>query len=349
MITEKKFGRTLDKEDIILYSIKNTNGMQADIINYGAILVNLFVPDNKGIFADVVLGYDRAKDYFVNGNFIGGTIGPLANRTEKAGFEIDGVSYHIPANENGNNLHSDDNRGFHKALWSGEKKEQENAVTFTIFCQDGELGFPGNRKFQVTYKLTEDNALEIHYFAETDKKTIVNMTNHSYFNLKGHDCEKNIEDEKLWIKASNYTKIRPDMVPTGEVASVAGTPFDFTKKKSIGQEIGCEDEQLHLAGGYDHNYVIDDFEEGKVQKIAELTDEEAGRTMKVYTDLPGVQLYTGNFVDVQFGKGDAYYSPRCATCLETQYFPGCANKEGFYKPVVAPGKPFISTTIYRFV
>lgn len=348
MITEKKFGRTLDKEDITLYSIKNANGMQADVMNYGAILVNLFAPNKKGELADVVLGYDRAKDYFTNGCFIGTTVGPLANRTENAGFEIDGVSYKILANENGNNLHSDGDKGFHKVLWTGEKKEAENAVTFTYFAPDGHLGFPGNRKFQVTYKLTEDNALEIHYYAETDKKTIVSMTNHSYFNLKGHDCEKNIEDATLWIKASNYTKLRPNMIPTGEVASVTGTPFDFTQKKSIGQDIRCEDEQLQIGNGYDHNFVIDDYEAGKVQKIAELTDEETDRTMEVYTDLPGVQLYTGNFVDVQFGKGAAYYAPRSGVCLETQFFPNSANQEGFYKPVVAPGKPFTSTTIFKF-
>lgn len=348
MITEKKFGRTLNKEDITLYSIKNSSGMQADVINYGAVLVSLFVPNNKGELADVVLGYDRGKDYFVNPNYMGGIIGPVANRTENAGFEIDGIHYDIPANENGNNLHSDGEKGFHKVLWTAEKNA-ENGVTFTYSPEDGYLGFPGNRKFQVTYTLTEDNALEIHYYAETDKKTLVNVTNHSYFNLKGHDSEKSIEDEKLWLKASHYTKIREGSIATGEIATVKGTPFDFTVMKPIGRDIRQEDSQLKLAGGYDHNFVMDDYEAGKLQKIAELTDEEAGRTMEVYSDLPGVQLYTGNFIDVQFGKGDAYYSPRVALALETQYFPNCANQAGFYKPVVCPGKPYTSTTIFKFL
>lgn len=349
MIAEKIFGKTLKKEDIILYSLTNKNGMQADVMNYGAILVNLIVPDKDGKLADVVLGYDRAKDYFVNGSCFGATIGPVANRTEKGKFELDGTVCQLVINDNDNNLHSDGNAGLHKTLWSAEKKEEENAVTFTCFCRDGELGFPGNRKFQVTYKLTEDNALEIHYYAQTDKKTLVNPTNHSYFNLKGHDCEKTIEDEKVWLKASHYTKIRLGAIPTGEIAPVAGTPFDFTQKKAVSQDIGAENVQLALVKGYDHNFVIDDYEPGKVQKIAELADEEAGRTMEVYTDMPGVQLYTANNMVPEFGKEDAYYPNRGGICLETQFFPNCANQEGFLKPVVEPGSPFESTTIYKFV
>lgn len=349
MITEKKFGTTLNKENITLYSIRNGQGMQADVITYGAILVSLYVPDKDGAVADVVLGYDKPKDYFTNDNFFGATIGPLANRTKGAEFELDGVTYKIPANENGNNLHGDGDKGLHKVLWMGEKNEKENAVTLTTLSADGELGFPGNRKFQVTYRLTEDNALEIHYCVESDKKTIINLTNHSYFNLKGHDCAQSIEEEKLWIKASRYTPISSKLLSKGEISSVVGTPFDFTDMKPIGQDINRQNEQLELAGGYDHNFVIDDYGEGKVQKIAVLADEEAGRSLEVYTDLPGVQLYAGNFINMQSGKGGARYFPRCAVCMETQYFPGCANQRGFYKPVVTPGKPFISTTIYRFV
>ena len=184
MIEERKFGRTIAGEDIVLYSLKNKNGMQADVMNFGAILVNLFVPDKNGEVKDVVLGYDRAKDYFVNGSCFGSTIGPVANRTAKGQFELDGTIYNLIINDNDNNLHSDGNAGLHKTMWQAEKKETENAVTFSVSCKDGLLGFPGNRKFAVTYKLTEDNALEIHYFASTDKDTLVNMTNHSYFNLK---------------------------------------------------------------------------------------------------------------------------------------------------------------------
>ena len=184
MITEKKFGRTLDKEEVVLYSLKNENGMQADIMNYGAILVNLFVPNKAGEVADVVLGYDRVKDYFVNGSYFGATVGPVANRTEKGCFEIDETIYNLVINDNDNNLHTDATAGFHKVVWSAEKNEEGNEVVFSYRAKDGELGFPGNREFKVTYKLTSDNALEIHYYASTDKKTLVNPTNHSYFNLK---------------------------------------------------------------------------------------------------------------------------------------------------------------------
>ncbi len=349
MIEERKFGRTIAGEDIVLYSLKNKKGMQADVMNFGAILVNLFVPDKNGEVKDVVLGYDRAKDYFVNGSCFGSTIGPVANRTAKGQFELDGTIYNLIINDNDNNLHSDGNAGLHKTMWQAEKKETENAVTFSVSCKDGLLGFPGNRKFAVTYKLTEDNALEIHYFASTDKDTLVNMTNHSYFNLKGNDSETTVEDVKVWLKASHYTKIRHGAIPTGEIASVKGTPFDFTTMKQISQDIDAENAQLALVKGYDHNFVIDDYESGKVQKIAEVVDEKALRSMEVYTDLPGVQLYTGNNMVPELGKGDALYPCRGGICLETQFFPNCARQEGFIKPVVTPEKPFTSTTIYKFV
>ncbi len=349
MITEKKFGQTLDKQDVILYSIKNENGMQADVMNYGAILVNLFVPNKKGEVADVVLGYDRVKDYFVNGSYFGATVGPVANRTANGCFEIDGTIYNLVINDGGNNLHSDAFAGFHKVLWSAQKNEAENAVTFSYKCRDGELGFPGNREIKVTYKLTEDNAIEIHYDGSTDKKTLINPTNHTYFNLKGHDCGETIENTKVWLKASHFTKVFAGAIPTGEYTPVAGTPFDFTQPKKIAQDISAEDVQLALVKGYDHNFVIDDYEAGKVQKIAEVTEEESGRTMEVYSDLPGVQFYTGNNMVPEYGKGDAYYQVRGGFCLETQYFPNSANQEGFIKPVVGPEKPFKSVTIYKFV
>lgn len=349
MILAKKFGRTIQGDEITLYSIKNANGMQADVMNFGAILVNLLVPDNKGVIADVVLGYDRVKDYFSNLSFFGATVGPVANRTDKGCFEIDGTIYNLVINDNDNNLHSDIKRGLHKAVWTAEVKEAENTVTFSIDCKDGALGFPGNRTFKVSYKVTEDNALEIHYEGTTDKATLMNLTNHTYFNLKGENSGKTIEDAKVWLKASRFTQIRTGAIPTGVLAEVAGTPLDFTTMKPICQDIGADNAQLALVKGYDHNFVIDEYEAGKVQKIAIVQDDEAGRTMEVYTDLPGVQLYTGNNMDPELGKNDAYYPVRGGLCLETQYFPNSANQEGFEKPVVTPDKPFASTTIYKFV
>lgn len=349
MITEQSFGRTLNKEEVTLYSLKNDNGMQADVTNYGAILVNLFVPNNRGEIADVVLGYDRVKDYFVNGCFFGATVGPVANRTADGKFEIDGTVYHLTINDGPNNLHSDIPGGFHKVLWTTEKNDAENMVTFSYKCKDGEIGFPGNRDVKVSYKLTQDNALEIHYYVATDKKTLVNPTNHTYFNLKGHDCEKTIEDVKLWLKSSYMTEVLPGAIPTGKLVPVAGTPFDFTKAKALAEDIDADSRQLALVKGYDHNFAIDEYEEGKVQKIAEATDEEAGRVMEVYSDLPGVQLYTGNNMVEEIGKGGAFYPWRGGFCLETQYFPNSANQEGFIKPLVSPEKPFESVTIYKFV
>lgn len=349
MVVTQKFGRTLGGEEITLYSLKNAGGMQAGVTDFGAILVSLVVPDKKGEKADVVLGYDRAKDYLVNGSCFGATVGPIANRTENAVYELDGTIYNMVVNDGLNNLHTDGDRGLHKTMWQGEIKDAENAVTFTCTSRDGYLGLPGNRKFQVTYKLTEDNALEIHYYVETDKKTLVNMTNHSYFNLKGHDSEQNVEDVKVTLYASHYTKVRKGAIPTGEIADVTGTVFDFRTPRVIGKDIDADNAQLQLVDGYDHNFVIDGYEKGKLQKAAVVEDEKAGRCMEVYTDLPGVHLYTANNMEPELGKGDAYYFKRSALCLETQFFPNSANETNFIRPVVEPGEPFVSTTIYKFV
>lgn len=349
MITVQKFGRTICGDDISLYSLKNENGMQADVTDYGAILVNLFVPNKDGEIADVVLGYDRAKDYFVNGSCFGATIGPIANRTANAEYELDGTIYHLLINDGPNNLHSDGDRGFHKVLWDAQVNEKENSVTFSYESQDGYLGVAGNRHFKVTYQLTEDNALRISYYGDTDKRTIMNMTNHSYFNLKGNDSEKNVEDVIVTINASKYTKVGKGAIPTGEIADVEGTVFDFRKPRVISDGIDAEDAQIAFVGGYDHNFAVDGYEPGKLQKIAVAEDKVAGRCMEVYSDLPGVQLYTGNGMVPELGKKDALYPRRGGICFETQFFPNCANEPNFIKPVVEPGKPFTSTTVYKFV
>ena len=349
MISEKVFGRTLDKEPIMLYTISNANGMKASVSSFGAILTELIVANDKGEFADVVLGYDRAKDYFINGSCFGASIGPVANRTAAATFELEGTICNLPINDNGNNLHSDVQKGLHKTLWRAEKKEGENAVTFSVDCKDGYLGFPGNRHFEITYALSDDNALSISYLGTTDKTTVMNLTNHSYFNLKGEGSETTVEDVYVWLNASHYTPVVPGAIPTGEIAPVAGTPFDFTKEKAISQDINAEHPQLALVKGYDHNFALDDYEKGKVRKVATLRDPKAGRSMEVYTDLPGIQLYTGNNMVPELGKNDALYPWRGGICFETQYFPNCLNDENFIKPVVKPGETYETTTIYKFV
>lgn len=339
----KSFGKTKDEKEISLYTIKNDNGMEASVTNLGAILVTLIVPDKSGEVKDVVLGYDKGEDYLTNPCFFGATIGRSANRIAGAQFVIDGVTYRLKVNDNENNLHSDADLGYHKQLWDAEPSD--NAVKFTYFSPDKEMGFPGNLKISVTYTLTEDNALELCYDGISDKKTLINMTNHTYFNLSGHDA-KSILDTRVVLHASHYTPIVPGAIPTGEIAPVAGTPMDFTAAKTVGEEIDTDWAQLTMVNGYDHNFVIDHYD-GTLRKIAEAS--VSGRVMEVYTDLPGVQFYTGNGTQMLTGKGGAVYGPRNAFCLETQYYPNSINQEGFQKPEFDAGERYQTKTVYRFV
>lgn len=340
------FGKTKDGKDIILYTMENSKGMKASVMNYGAILVKLIVPDKDGNAADVCLGYDKAESYFENGCFFGATIGPNGNRIADAKFTIDGTEYALKVNDGPNNLHSDEELGFHKKLWES-KEDGDLSVVFYLESPDGEMGFPGNKKISVTYTLTEDNEIKIAYAASSDKKTVLNMTNHSYFNLKGQG-NGTIEDHILTLNCSRYTPTREGLIPTGEIAPVAGTPMDFTQPKVIGEEIDADFEALKLGGGYDHNWVIDDFD-GKIRHFATVEEKTSGRTMKVYTDLPGVQFYAGNFVTKHEGKNGAEYVRRGGMCLETQDFPNAVNEPAFPSPVFGGGKDFVSTTIYQFV
>lgn len=346
MSVEKKvFGKTKDGQEVYLYSLENSKGVKADVTNYGAILVNLFVPDKDGVVADVVLGYDKLENYFINGSFLGATVGPNANRIGNACFTLDGVTYQLDVNDGSNNLHSHMELGFHKRVW--DVTEGDNKVTFSLKKEDGEMGFPGNLFVEVTYALNEDNELAIIYHATSDKNTIINMTNHSYFNLAGHDGV-DIYDELLWIKAEHYTAIGEGAIPTGEIVPVKGTPLDFTKLKRIGDEIDGDYAPIVLTGGYDHNWVIDDAD-GSLQLVARVVDQAAGRNMEVYTDLPGVQFYAGNFIDSHTGKGGVKYGPRKGLCLETQFYPDTANKEQFPSAVFGPGREYNTTTIYKFI
>ena len=349
MIKKEAFGTTLNKEAVTLYIITNKNGMSASVTDFGAILVNLCVPDADGKTADVVLGYDRVKDYFVNGSFFGATVGPVANRTEDATFKINDTIYNLCVNDNANNLHSDKDRGLHKVLWSAGIDEAANSVTFETTSPDGYLGFPGNRSFKVTYSLDDDNALKIRYEGQSDKDTVMNLTNHSYFNLKGHDSEKTIEDELVWIDADGYTPVVMGAIPTGKVAPVENTPFDFRTEKAISKQVDEDALQLGLVGGYDHNFALNGYEKGKMRKVAYLKDTQAKRTMEVYTDLPGMQLYTGNSIQPEVGKNGAIYKRRSGVCFETQYFPNSANEKAFVSPVVKAGELYDTTTIYRFI
>lgn len=338
------FGKSLEGKDIMLYTLKNSKGMEAAVTNIGAVLVKLMVPDDKGERKDVVLGFDKGEDYYDNGSFFGAVVGPNANRIGGAAFEIDGVKYQLDVNDGPNNLHSDFVKGYHKAYWDAACTD--NSVTFTLKDTDGNMGFPGNKEVAITYTLDEENALTLHYHAVSDKKTIINLTNHTYFNLDGHDSGK-IEGHSLMLKASKYTPVVAGAIPTGELAPVAGTPLDFTSMKVVGKEIGADCEQLKLVQGYDHNWVIDDYD-GKLQHMATVKAEKSSRQMDVYTTLPGVQFYAGNCIAPITGKNGVTYDKRHGLCLETQFFPDTANQPSFPSCVFDAGEAYDSVTVYKF-
>ena len=343
-VETKVFGKTDKGQEAMLYSITNDRGMCAEVTNFGAVLVNLFVPKKSGQLVDVVLGFDNLQQYVANPSFFGATIGPNANRIGGANYEIDGVRYQLDVNDGPNNLHTHKELGYHKVLW--QAKVNDNGVTFEYEDTDGNMGFPGNRKFSVTYSLDNENRLSLHYEGVSDVKTLMNFTNHTYFNLKGHDAGR-IEDHVLLLKASKYTPVVEGAIPTGELATVVGTPMDFLTETMIGKRIEEDFEQLVLTGGYDHNWVVDDWD-GSLKHIATVTAPGADFALKTYTDLPGVQFYAGNFIDPQQGKNGASYGKRVGMCLETQYFPDTANKPNFPSAFFGPEKPYNTTTVYEF-
>lgn len=344
-VVKEKFGTTRDGVEIYAYTLSNVNGMEARVINYGANLVNLIVPDKDGNKADVVLGFDKLEDYYRNGSFFGAVIGPNANRIGGASFEIEGKKFQLDVNDGPNNLHSHMEEGYHKRVW--DAVEGENSVTFSLEGKDGEMGFPGNKKISICYSLSDANELKLVYHGESDADTIINLTNHTYFNLAGHNTGC-MEGQLLQINASHYTPVIPGAIPTGEIAEVAGTPMDFTGEKTIGQDINADFEQMKLVKGYDHNYVIDGAD-GTLREIAQAKDPVSGRCMKVFTDLPGVQFYAGNCISEEVGKEGAVYKPRVGFCLETQYYPDNVHQPSFPQAIFGPGKDYDSVTIYQFV
>lgn len=341
----KNFGSTKDGQEVKLYTLENKNGMIVAVTNYGVNIVSVIVPDKNGNKADVVLGFDSVEGYFENGSFFGATIGPSANRIANASFVVDGVKYQLAVNDGTNNLHSDYELGYHKALWDAEIQGEESVV-FSLEDKDGNMGFPGNKKVKVTVTLTDDNELKLAYYASADQNTLINMTNHSYFNLAGH-AAGTIENHELCICASAYTPVDERLIPTGELASVEGTPFDFREWHVVGERIREENAQLKLGKGYDHNYVIDGFD-GTVRKVAEVSEEISGRSMEVYTDQPGIQFYAGNCITPVGGKNGAFYEKRSGLCLETQVFPDSINQENFPNSVYGPDKDYETVTIYKF-
>lgn len=343
-VTISSFGKYPDGREISLYTMENGSGMRVSVANIGAALVRVEVPDREGRLADVVLGFDRAEDYLENGCFFGVVIGPSANRIGNASFDLDGATYPLKANDGANNLHSDREQGWHKAFW--EAAVGEDSVTFRLEDAPDNMGFPGTKRAEVTYSLNEENELRLHYHAVSDKRTILNLTNHSYFNLEGHGSGS-IEGHALRLGASRYTPADAGSIPTGEVAPVDGTPMDFTAPERIGERIDADFRQLRYAGGYDHNWVIDGWD-GTLRHFATLKAPVSGRTMEAYTTLPGVQFYAGNFIEEESGKEGATYKRRGGLCLETQYFPDSANKPHFPSCIFGGDREYDSVTVYRF-
>ena len=344
-VTKELFGETLKGEKIVAYHLTSANGMEAVVLNYGCTIKNVFVPTADGKKVDVVLGYDDPKAYFDNDCFLGSTVGPIANRIANAKYTIEGKEFSLPVNDNANNLHTDFDNGFHKRIWDAE--EGENSVKFTLKSADGDLGFSGNRVFELTYTLDNDNNLELHYHATSDAKTLINMTNHVYFNLGGH-ASGSILGHTLKLNASKFTPVIDSAaIPTGEIAAVAGTPFDFTTEKTIGQDINADLEQLQCVGGYDHNFCVDG-NEGTLRQAAFAKSPDTGITLTCCTTLPGIQLYVGNFLKSKFGKENTEYKARDGFCLETQYYPNSINQAGFPDSVFGPDRDYDSVTVYQF-
>ncbi|ADL51007.1 aldose epimerase family protein [Clostridium cellulovorans] len=347
-ITKELFGKTHNGEDAYIFTVKNSNGITAKLTNFGAILVALNTPDSNGNFADIVLGYDDFEGYLENPQNLGATIGRTGNRIKDAEFYINDIKYTLAKNDGENSLHGGLNN-YKKVLWNSEIIETPDydAVEFTYLSKDGEEGYPGNLNVKVTYSLTKDNSLKIDTEAVADKDTVVNIVNHSYFNLGGHDSGS-IFNHKLQINADTFTPIAPDIIPTGELKKVEGTPMDFRTLSQISKMIDYNFEQIAFVNGYDHNWVLNT--NGDISLLAtKVLDEKTGRLMDIFTTKPGIQFYSGNFLDgAEKGKNGVAYQKGDGLCLETQYFPNAINCPSFPSPILKANEKYTHTTIYKF-
>jgi len=339
------WGKTSDGQPVELYTLANKNGISASITTYGAMVTSLKVPDRNGRLDDVVLGFDDLAGYLKQSPYFGCTTGRVANRIAKAKFTLDGKEHQLAANNGPNHLHGGV-AGLDKRVWKAkvEPSELGQAVKFTYRSPDGEEGYPGNLDIEVTYTLTFQDELKIDYKATTDKPTPVNLTNHSYFNLAGAG-NGTIVDHELTLSADRYTPVDATGIPTGEIAPVQGTPLDFTKPMAIGARI---DQLKGTPGGYDHNFVLNN-QDGSLATAARVYEPTTGRVLEIITTEPGIQLYTGNYLDGTIkGKGGKVYPQRAALCLETQHYPDSVNQPSFPSTILRPGQTYRSTTIHRF-
>ena len=344
LIEQTDFGLTRSGEHASLFSIRNSRGMCAVVTNYGAILVRLLVPCPDGVARDVVTGYDTLPEYEAGG-FFGATVGRHANRISGAAFTMDGVEYSLADNDNGCNLHSDFKIGFHKQLWNTELLP--DGVRFFRTSPDGEAGFPGNLEISVIYTLDDENGLHIRYEGVSDRKTLINLTNHSFFNLSGHDAGS-VLDHRVTLDCDRFLEISAGRLPTGRILPVDGTAMDFRSGRRVGDAIDTDWDQLRFALGYDHCFATG-ASLGDLKKIALVEDPQSGCRMEVSTDLPGVQFYTANFLPSQAGKQSAHYGPRCALCLETESFPDSIHFPDFPQCIFDAGEIYRAETVYRFL
>lgn len=345
-VARAPFGKMPDGTPVELFTVKNANGIELGAIAYGGIITSLRVPDRDGRLDDIVLGFDRFEDYLNDHPFFGAIIGRYGNRIAKGQFALDGQTYKLATNNGPNHLHGG-NRGFDKVLWKAEPVAGRNAIAFSRTSPDGEEGYPGNLRVQVTYTLTDKNELIVDYRATTDKPTIVNLTQHSYFNLAGQ-ASGDILGHQLMLNADRYTPVDDTLIPTGERALVSGTPFDFRRPTAIGARIDQKHPQLKNGLGYDHNWVLN-RSGGGLQLAARVIESKTGRTMEIRTTEPGIQFYSGNFLDGKLsGKQGAKYNHRTGFCLETQHFPDSPNRPKFPPTTLRPGGEYKTTTVFTF-
>lgn len=347
-VNTKSFGTLPDGQEVLLYTIENSNGVRMRVTNYGGIIVSLEVPDRNGKLADVVLGFDTLKGYEDNSPYFGAIIGRYGNRIANGEFVLNGVKYSLAKNNGPNSIHGGV-KGFNKMVWAAQpfRKDEAQGLVFTYVSKDGEEGYPGNLKVQVTYTLTNKNELIFDYQATTDKATPVNLTQHTYFNLAG-EGNGDILSHELTINADRFTPVDKTLIPNGELQSVKGTPLDFSKATAIGSRIDEKYEQLEVAGGYDHNFVLNKPDPGPTL-AARAYEPSSGRMLEVYTTEPGIQFYAGNFLDGKLaGKHGHAYKRRYGFCLETQHYPDSPNHPAFPSTILKPGETYKSQTIYTF-
>ena len=349
-LSSYSFGKLSDGREVNAFVLKNARGMSVQILDLGGVIASIEVPDSSGNFADVTTGFDYPQPYLDGAGYMGAIVGRYANRISGGKFSIDGIDYSLAKNNGDNAIHGG-LVGFDKKIWDVEFLVglHDSKLKLSTFSPDGEEGYPGRVEVSVTYTLNDQNQLTIDYSATSDKATIINLTNHAYFNLDGHHADSILEHEVM-LNANHFTPIDESSIPTGAILDVAGTPLDFRQRKAIGLEIESEDQQINFGSGYDHNFVINHSEIGGVSLAAEVYSPNSGRVMKVYTDQPGVQFYTGNFLNGELvGKDGAVYGRRSAFCLETQHFPDSPNKPTFPSTFLRPGDRFASRTMFEFL